>query len=123
MIKLKPLLNEMTSMEILAEMSVIGHKDSNLSVKLWIGYHNGSKHFVPYVKVMKFGDNRAMASISIGDPTIIIAGDLKELSSKEIKKIQEFILLNKDTLLYYYYHAGEENYDATVDLYQRLQKV
>lgn len=120
MIKLKDILME----QMLDEMAFIKPDESGLPYKIWPGCHTIKlKHFKPYVKIYNRNTDEYYAHLSIGDPNIILAGSLEKLSSKDIRKIQEFITINKDELLYHYYHGADTGYNMKKELIDRLKKV
>jgi hypothetical protein len=122
MIKLKVILTEIDG-DKLDEMAYILPKHSGLShYKLRLGQHDQSRHFIPYIKVCDNFTGQHYGSLSIGDPYKIIDGNLKKIPAKDIQEIQDFILSNKEELLYYYNNCDDPTYKVD-DLLNRLKKI
>lgn len=116
--KLKKILE---NTDVLLEMTGIPTRLTGVPYKLWIGTTLSSgKHQTPYVKVMDGKEDKI--SVSINGPIKVLVGDSFSISSKEFQKIEQFIILNREVLLNFYYHGTDNNFDDEKDFYNQLKK-
>ena len=106
---------------LVMEMTGIPTRLTGVPYKLWIGTTLSSgKHHVPNLKVMDGRED--LISVSIDDPIRILVGDGFSISAKELTTIKNFIILNRETLLNFYYHGTDNGFDDERDFYQKLKK-
>ena len=95
------------SKDILMEMSNLRKRDTGLDVNIWLddeGCYRDVKHNVPRIKFQNNNSDRISKSdlipISISDnPQILKRKVTLSIDSKQLNKIKEFIVNNKEALL------------------------
>jgi len=93
--------------DILMEMSNLRKSDTGLDENIWLyddGCYRNVKHNVPRIKFQNDNSDRINKSnlipISISDtPQILKKNVSLNIDSKELNRLKEFIILNKEALL------------------------
>lgn len=88
----------------LFEMSNHFKEETGLSRVVWSSVKSGNEKHGPRIKVQKTEANKAIPdewfSVTISDePTIINNSKKIKINAKELKKIKQWVLLNKEVLL------------------------
>lgn len=118
--KLKRIQEFLDTDEALFELANLDKFDTGLPMMVWIGEKRGPHG--PRVKVARTYNHRTIAgdsfSVSIVDKPKIVAGDQGVISNKDVKKVINWILLNKTMLLQYW-----DSKIITREMFELLQKL
>ncbi len=105
--------------ESLFEMANLRQSSTGLPMVIWVSEKGHAQHG-PRIKVSKTHSHKANVtdaiSVSISDEPEIVAGE--GLSTRDFNSVKNYIKLNKDVLLDYWY--GEID---TAELISKLKKV
>ena len=106
--------------EDLFELANMGQQDTGLPMIVWISEKRASHG--PRVKVSRTYNHRAIAgdtfSIDVSDEPKIVAGDRGDITTEDLQKAFDWVVLNKNLLLQYW--KGDI---LTGDFFRRCAKV
>jgi hypothetical protein len=106
--------------DLLFEMANFGQKTTGLPMIVWVSEKRASH--AARIKVSRSYNPRVLIgdtfSVSISDNPKIVAGDEGKISTADLKKVFDWIFLNKETLLKYW-----NNELLTDELIEQIKKV
>ena len=118
--KLVNLLLEAFS-DTLYEMSNLSNKSTGLDRVIYISTKAGAMHG-PRVKVYNSSVGRSRStSISISDNPKVVTFDGAKIGGRELKKIKEWITLNKEVLLKHW--NSEQGYQTSDEVIPKLKRL
>jgi len=116
MSKIKKVIEALLDEEHLHELANIDPSDTGLFRRIWIQVDTKHRHKRPRLKVE--GSDKELYPVSIDDPVQVLGPWPPGFSATEFKKLQRFIVLNRETLLAYW--NDQRNTKTTLRLIQSI---
>jgi hypothetical protein len=92
------------SQDSMFEMANFGTKTTGLPMIVWVSEKRASHG--PRIKVSRSYNHKVLIgdtfSVSISDTPEIVAGDTGDIKSIDVRKVYDWVVLNKETLLEYW---------------------
>ena len=104
----------------LYELANLDHLDTGLPMLVWVSEKRASHG--PRIKVARTYNHRTIPgdtfSVSITNIPKVVAGDTGDITTKDVKLVFQWVILNKELLLKYWH-----DHIVTRELYVELKKI